>query len=76
MSKFGYITDVEQSFRNNKGIFTPQEIIELDQENKWTNFGQLELIQTQSASDVNNLEKIFIMFILLQFQIFTQQVAQ
>ena len=56
MSKFGYITDVEQSFRNNKGIFTPQEIIELDQENKWTNFGQLELIQTQSASDVNNLD--------------------
>ena len=52
MSKeFGYIgKEVEQVFRDNKGIFTPQDIIELDQENKWTNFGQLELIQTQTAS--------------------------
>ena len=52
MSKeYGYIgKEVEQAFRNNKGIFTPQDIIELDQENKWTNFGQLELIQTQTAS--------------------------
>ena len=57
MSKFGYITDVEQSFRNNKGIFTPQEILELDQENKWTNFGQLELIETQTvSSSTSNLE--------------------
>jgi hypothetical protein len=33
MSKeYGYITgkEIEQSFRNNKGIFTPQDIIELD----------------------------------------------
>ena len=52
MSKeYGYIgKEVEQAFRSNKGIFTPQDIIELDQENKWTNFGQLELIQTQTAS--------------------------
>ena len=58
MSKeYGYIgKEVTQAFRDNKGIFTPQDIIELDQENKWTNFGQLELIQTQSASDVNNLD--------------------
>ena len=50
MSKeYGYIgKEVEQAFRSNKGIFTPQDIIELDQENKWTNFGQLELIQTQT----------------------------
>ena len=59
MSKeFGYIgKEVTQSFRNNKGIFTPQEIIELDQENKWTNFGQLELIETQTvSSSTSNLE--------------------
>ena len=56
MSKFGYITDVEQAFRDNKGIFTPQDIIELDQENKWTNFGQLELIQTQSVSSVATVD--------------------
>lgn len=52
MSKeYGYIgKEVQQSFRDNKGIFTPQDIIELDQENKWTNFGQLELIETQTVS--------------------------
>ena len=57
MSKeYGYITgkEIVQSFRNNKGIFTPQDIIELDQENKWTNFGQLELIQTQTISSSTN----------------------
>ena len=52
MSKeYGYIgKEVEQAFRSNKGIFTPQDIIELDQENKWTNFGQLELIETQTVT--------------------------
>tara|TARA_R100000406_G_scaffold93388_1_gene83499 strand:+ start:414 stop:1055 length:642 start_codon:yes stop_codon:yes gene_type:complete len=52
MSKeYGYIgKEVTQAFRDNKGIFTPQEIIELDQENKWTNFGQLELIETVTVS--------------------------
>ena len=42
---------VTQSFRNNKGVLTPNQIIELDNENKFTKFGQLELIQTQSASN-------------------------
>ena len=59
MSKkqFGYIGAApNQSFGDNKGIFTPQDIIELDEENKWTNFGQLELIQTQVASNVTNLD--------------------
>ena len=52
MSKeYGYIgKEVTQAFRDNKGIFTPQDIIELDQENKWTNFGQLELIETATVS--------------------------
>ena len=59
MSKeYGYIgKEVTQAFRDNKGIFTPQDIIELDQENKWTNFGQLELIETQTvSSSVSTLE--------------------
>jgi hypothetical protein len=58
MSKeYGYIgKEVTQAFRSNKGIFTPQDIIELDQENKWTNFGQLELIQTQNASSISTLD--------------------
>jgi hypothetical protein len=56
MSKeYGYIgKEVEQAFRDNKGIFTPQDIIELDQENKWTNFGQLELIETQTISSASS----------------------
>jgi hypothetical protein len=58
MSKeYGYIgKEVTQAFRSNKGIFTPQDIIELDQENKWTNFGQLELIQTQTVSSVATVD--------------------
>ncbi|WP_293319094.1 hypothetical protein [Phenylobacterium sp.] len=56
-TEYGRIgTEVAQSFRNNNGIFTPKDIYELDAENKWTNFGQLELIQTQSASNVNALD--------------------
>jgi hypothetical protein len=50
-TEYGRIgTEVAQSFRNNNGIFTPKDILELDAENKWTNFGQLELIQTQTYS--------------------------
>ncbi len=58
MSKeYGYIgKEVTQAFRDNKGIFTPQDIIELDQENKWTNFGQLELIETVTLSTANELD--------------------
>ena len=57
MSKeYGYIgKEVTQAFFDNKGIFTPQDIIELDQENKYSTFGQLEHIQTQTASDVSTL---------------------
>ena len=58
MSKeYGYIgKEVTQAFRSNKGIFTPQDIIELDAENKWTNFGQLELIQTQTFTTTLNVD--------------------
>jgi hypothetical protein len=61
-SEFGYIPESpEQSFGNNKGIFTPTDIYDLTRADKYTNYGQLELIQTQtvtsstSAVDFTNL---------------------
>ena len=51
MSEYGYIPESPaQSFRNNKGIFTPNDIYDLTRADKFTNLGQLELIQTQTAS--------------------------
>ena len=51
MSEYGYIPEApEQSFGNNKGIFTPKDIYDLTREDKWTNYGQLELIETQTIS--------------------------
>jgi hypothetical protein len=61
MSEFGYIPEVEQSAFNNKGIFTPTDIYNLDQVDKWTNFGQLELIQTQTIDDTDFSESILAM---------------
>ena len=55
MSEYGYIPEApEQSAFNNKGIFKPKDIYNLDQADKWTpQLGQLELIETQTVSDVN-----------------------
>ena len=51
MSEFGYIPESpEQSFGNNKGIFTPKDIYDLTRADKYTNYGQLELIETQTIS--------------------------
>ena len=51
MSEFGYIPESpEQSFGNNKGIFTPKDIYDLTRADKWTTVGSLELIETQTAS--------------------------
>jgi hypothetical protein len=47
---------VTQAFRSNKGVLTPNQIIELDNENKFTKYGQLELIQTQTASSISTLD--------------------
>ena len=49
-NKYGYIADTgpEQAFRSNTGVFNPADINELIAEDKWTNFGQLELIETQT----------------------------
>ena len=51
-NEFGYIPESpEQSFQNNKGIFTPTDIYDLTRADKYTNYGQLELIETQSVSN-------------------------
>ena len=57
-NKYGYVgVDIPaQSFGSNKGVFNPAEINELVADNKWTSFGQLELIETQTASSVTTLE--------------------
>ena len=51
-NKYGYVgVDIPaQSFGNNKGVFNPAEINELVADNKWTQYGQLEHIITQTAS--------------------------
>ena len=51
-NKYGYVgVDIPaQSFGTNKGVFNPAEINDLVANNQWTTFGQLELIQTQTAS--------------------------
>ena len=50
-SEFGYIPESpEQSFGNNKGIFTPTDIYDLTRADKFTQYGQLELLQTQTIS--------------------------
>tara|TARA_E500000318_G_scaffold56599_1_gene52662 strand:+ start:61 stop:699 length:639 start_codon:yes stop_codon:yes gene_type:complete len=40
---------VTQAFKSNKGVLTPNQIIELDNENKFTKYGQLELLLTNAS---------------------------
>ena len=49
-NEYGYIPEVEQSFGNNTGVFDPADINNLVADNKWTQYGQLELIETQTFS--------------------------
>ena len=59
MSEYGYIPEApEQSFGNNKGIFNPKDIYDLTRADKYTNYGQLELIETQTASADSSLDFI------------------
>ena len=55
MSKYGYVgkeSDIpQQAFRANAGVLTPNDIIQLSNDDKLTQYGQLELIQTQTAND-------------------------
>ena len=57
-NKYGYVgVDIPaQSFGANKGVFNPAEINELVADNKWTTFGQLELIETQTVTSVTNID--------------------
>ena len=55
MSEYGYIPEApEQSFGNNIGIFTPKDIYDLTRADKYTNYGQLELIETQNITGVSS----------------------
>jgi len=57
MSEFKYIPEApEQSFGNNKGIFTPKDIYDLTRADKYTNYGQLELIETKTVSGVSAVD--------------------
>ena len=57
MSEYGYLPEApEQSFGNNKGIFTPKDIYDLTRADKYTNYGQLELIETQTVSTVSTVD--------------------
>ena len=57
MSEYGYIPEApEQSFGNNKGIFNPKDIYDLTRADKYTNYGQLELIETQTVSNVATVD--------------------
>jgi hypothetical protein len=51
-NKYGYsgVDIPTQAFQANVGKFDPAEINELVQEDKWTQYGQLELIETQTAN--------------------------
>ena len=49
--KYGYKgAEPTQSFGSNTGVFDPNDINNLIADNKWTTFGQLELIETQTYS--------------------------
>ena len=53
--KYGYKgAEPTQSFGNNTGVFDPNDINNLIADNKWTTFGQLELIETKSISGVSS----------------------
>ena len=57
--KYGYKgAEPTQSFGNNTGVFDPNDINNLIADNKWTTFGQLELIETQTASADSSVDFI------------------
>ena len=57
MSEYGYIPESpEQSWGSNKGIFTPNDIYDLTRADKFTEYGQLELIQTQTITSATLVE--------------------
>ena len=57
-NKYGYsgVDIPTQAFQANVGKFDPAEINELVQEDKWTQYGQLELIETQTVSGASAID--------------------
>ena len=52
MSEYGYIPEApEQSFGNNKGIFTPKDIYDLTRADKWTDINDWQLITSVDIAD-------------------------
>ena len=49
-NRHGYVGTVghTQAIKSNSGVFSPNEVIDLDSDNVWFTPGQLELIQTQT----------------------------
>tara|TARA_R100001510_G_scaffold54878_1_gene58090 strand:+ start:346 stop:996 length:651 start_codon:yes stop_codon:yes gene_type:complete len=60
MSKYGYVgkeSDIpQQAFKSNAGVLNVNDHLALSQENKLTQYGQLELIQTQAFSGVSEVD--------------------
>ena len=58
-NRHGYIGTVghTQAIRSNSGVFSPNEVIDLDSDNVWFNAGQLEhLITTNVTSNVSTVD--------------------
>ena len=55
-NKYGYsgVNIPSQAFQANKGKFDPAEINELVSNNQWTQYGQLELIETKNITSSTN----------------------
>ena len=51
-NRYGYSGTVghTQAIKSNSGVFSPNEIIDLDSDNVWFTPGQLELIETQNVT--------------------------
>ena len=60
MSKYGYVgkeSDIpQQAFKANAGVLSVNDHLALSQENKLTQYGQLELIETQTFSGVTAVD--------------------
>ena len=60
MSKYGYVgkeSDIpQQAFKANAGVLSVNDHLALNQENKLTQYGQLELIETQTLTSGNTLD--------------------
>ena len=55
-NEYGYIPEVAQSFGDNTGVFDPADINNLVADNKWTQYGQLELIETKTGTGVSAID--------------------